>query len=207
MLVQLIGIGMPTQGSLFRRTLAPMLAQGKRLARDESGVTVIEFGILALPFFTLIFAILQTAIVFLGTQVLDSALEDGARMVRTGQAQNASWTSTDLRNYMCGYTFGLIDCSKIFISVKTINDFDDVAFTEPTMKCTTTPPKPEVCKWDPDPPPYTPGNGRTVVQVSAYYRWPLVVVLPYFNLKNQTDNYRMISAFRVFRNEPFGGTE
>jgi hypothetical protein len=29
------------------------------------------------------------------------------------------------------------------------------------------------------------------------------VVLPYFNLKNQPDNYRLISAVRVFRNEPY----
>jgi len=184
-----------------------MSRRARCFARDEKGVTLIEFGILALPFFTIIFAILQTAIVFLGAQVFDSALEDATRVVRTGQAQNAAWTSSDLRNYMCDYTFGLIDCSQIFISVKTIDNFDDVSFTPPTMKCTTTPPKPQVCKWDPDPPPYAPGGGRTVVEVSAYYRWPLVVVLPYFNLKNQTDNYRLISAFRVFRNEPFGGTE
>jgi Flp pilus assembly protein TadG len=207
MLVQLIGIGMLTHTSLHRRILAPLLAQGRRFARDEKGVTLIEFGILALPFFTIIFAILQTAVVFLGAQVFDSALEDATRMVRTGQAQNASWTSDDLRNYMCDYTFGLIDCSKIFISVNTIDDFDDVTFTEPVMKCTTTPPKPEVCKWTPDPAPYAPGIGKTVVEVSAYYRFPLVVVLPYFNLKNQTDNYRLISAVRVFRNEPFGGAE
>ena len=50
---------------------------------------------------------------------------------------------------------------------------------------------------------YTPGVGRNIIQVSAYYRWPLLVVLPYLNLKNQSDNYRLMSAIRVFRNEPF----
>jgi hypothetical protein len=30
-----------------------------------------------------------------------------------------------------------------------------------------------------------------------------MIVMPYFNLKNQPDNYRLISAIRVFRNEPF----
>jgi hypothetical protein len=29
------------------------------------------------------------------------------------------------------------------------------------------------------------------------------VSLPYFNLKNQPDNYRLLGATRVFRNEPF----
>ena len=47
------------------------------------------------------------------------------------------------------------------------------------------------------------GVGRSVMQVSAYYRYLLLVVLPYFNLKNQPDNYRLISAIRVFRNEPY----
>ena len=48
--------------------------------------------------------------------------------------------------------------------------------------------------------------GRSIIQVSAYYRWPLMVVLPYFNLKNQPDNFRLLTAIRVFRNEPFTST-
>ena len=51
-----------------------------------------------------------------------------------------------------------------------------------------------------------PGSGGSVVQVTAYYRWPLVIVLPYFNLANQPDNARLLAATRVFRNEPFGGS-
>ena len=50
---------------------------------------------------------------------------------------------------------------------------------------------------------WDPGGKRAVVQVFAYYRWPLLINLPYFNLKNQPDNYRLIGSTRVFRNEPF----
>jgi len=46
-------------------------------------------------------------------------------------------------------------------------------------------------------------DGKSVMQISAYYRYPLIVVLPYFNLKNQPDNYRLLSAITVFRNEPY----
>ena len=46
-----------------------------------------------------------------------------------------------------------------------------------------------------------------MIQVSAYYRWPILVVLPYFNLKNQPDNYRLISAIRVFRRGRTTGRE
>ena len=50
---------------------------------------------------------------------------------------------------------------------------------------------------------YDAGLRRDIIQVQAFYKWPLQVILPYFNLRNQPDNYRLISAMRVFRNEPF----
>jgi Flp pilus assembly protein TadG len=49
------------------------LARRRGFARDESGVTAIEFGLLALPFFSILGAILETSLVFLSGQVLESA--------------------------------------------------------------------------------------------------------------------------------------
>lgn len=165
-------------------------------ARDERGVTAIEFGILALPFFTVIAAILQTAIMFLTAQVLDSALEDASRRIRTGQA--AGYSLTAFRDYMCSYTFNLIDCSQIQLRSKVIGTFDNL-LTDVPQTCNTT-----TCTWTPDWQTFEGGARRTVMQVSAYYRYPLIITMPYFNLKNQPDNYRLLSAVRVFRNEPFG---
>ena len=62
-------------------------------ARDDSGVTAIEFGLLALPFFSILGAILETSLVFLSGQVLESAVQDTSRLIRTGQAQVASVTA------------------------------------------------------------------------------------------------------------------
>lgn len=190
---------MATPSFTPRRLLGPALAQVRAFGRDDRGVTAIEFGILALPFFTVILAILQTTIMFLAAQVLDSAVEDASRRIRTGEAQN--YTLTDFRNYMCGYTFGLLDCTQIQIKTQILTGFGNVTTTVP-QDCTTTP---TTCTWT------TGWQGvdsgatgcRAVMQVSAYYRYPLIVVLPYFNLKNQPDNYRLLSAIRVFRNEPY----
>lgn len=196
---------MPHSPPLLRKLLAPLISRGRGFALDERGVTAIEFGILALPFFTIIFAILETARLFLGMQVLDSALEDASRMVRTGRAQAAAYDMTTLRNYMCGYTFGLFDCSQIQLRVEVLPDFSNVQVAPTVQNCSTiTPPatQPTTCTWT-TAPAYNAGTRRQIVQVSAYYRWPILVVLPYFNLKNQPDNYRLISAIRVFRNEPF----
>ena len=181
----------------IRRLVNSALARANDLARDEQGVTAIEFGILALPFFTVVAAILQTGIMFLITQVLDSAVEDASRRVRTGQA--VGYSLDNFRDYMCDYTFGLIDCSQIQLRSKIIGTFnnlpasDDVPYT-----CNET-----TCTWKTDWQKFDSGAGRSIMQVSAYYRYPLFIVFPYFNLKNQPDNYRMLVATRVFRNEPF----
>jgi Flp pilus assembly protein TadG len=181
----------------LRRLAASALRRVRAFGRDQAGDTAIEFGILALPFFTLILAIIQTAIMFLATQVLDSALEDASRRIRTGQA--AGYTLEQFRDYMCGYTFNLLDCSQIQLKAQVISDFGSVDTTIP-QSCDEDE---GTCTWTANWQNYDPGTGRSVMQVSAYYRYPLILTLPYFNLKNQPDNYRLISAIRVFRNEPF----
>ena len=103
------------------------------------------------------------------------------------------------------FAFNLFgDCSKIKIQIKEISDFASVQ-TTPPMTCTPTV-NPTTCEitMTED---YAPSAGGKIVQVQAYYRWPLVLALPYFNMKNQPDNYRLIGATRVFRNEPFTLTQ
>ena len=177
---------------------APAISQGGTFARDDRGVTMVEFGILAVPFFTMIFAILETALMLFANQVLDSAVEDASRMVRTGEAQNASFTVSDFRNLLCSRTFGLFgDCSAVVIRVRVIPDFASATLNSSVQNCDTN-----TCTWNVADL-FTPGGRRQIIQVSAYYRWPLIATLPYFNLKNQPDNFRLFSATRVFRNEPF----
>lgn len=185
----------------FQSIMVRAHMRARAFARDERGVTIVEFGILAIPFFTLIFAVLETAMVFFASAVLDSAVEDASRWVLTGRAQSANWDINTFRDRLCDSTFGLFgsDCAEIKIKVSVINTFAAATLTAP-QTCQTTP-TPQ-CTWtlvDG----FQPGVGRDIVQVQAYYRWPLVVVLPYFNLKDQPDNYRLLSGVRVFRNEPF----
>jgi Flp pilus assembly protein TadG len=190
---------MPIRTSPFKRLFTPAIARANSFGRADRGTTAIEFGLLGLPFFTLIFAIIETAMLFFASQVLDSAVEDASRKVRTGQAQAASWTISNFRTEMCGYTFNLFgDCTGIKIKVSVLSNFASASTVPTVQNCTST-----TCTWDPAFESYNAGLRRQVIQVQAFYRWPLMVVLPYFNLKDQPDNYRLLSAMRVFRNEPF----
>lgn len=170
--------------------------------RDEKGAVAIEFGVLALPFFTLIYAILETSIVFLTGQILDSAIHDASRKVRTGQAQTANWTAANFRTEVCEGLYGLFDCDEVKIKVSKFTSFQAADPTPPIDPgCTPTSDASE-CQWTITET-YSPGAGSEIVLVEAYYKWPTLLNLPWFNLATQAGGTRLQSAVRVFRNEPF----
>ena len=140
---------------------------------------------------------------FLAGLVLAGAGEDASRMIKTGRAQ--SYEVDDFRALMCEYTFRLFgsECSGVRVIVNVIDDFTSTTTaTMPTTTCEEDEGGKTVCDLDIEEE-YLPGAGGEVVQVTAYYRWPLVISLPYFNLANQPDNARLLAATRVFKNEPF----
>ncbi len=59
----------------------------RRFARNKQGTTAVEFGLVAAPFLALLFAIIETAVVFFAGQTLETAVADTARLIMTGQAQ------------------------------------------------------------------------------------------------------------------------
>lgn len=188
--------------------LTPALKRGGAFRRDERGVTAIEFGLLALPFFTIIAAILETSLVFLASQVLDSAVEDASRLVRTGQLQLGTAGLTNdldgIRTKVCSGLYDMFDCTKLKVKVSTVVDFGSATVTYPIQQGDECQLKDGVrtCNWT-IAESYTPGGGGKVVLMQVYYKWPTLVRLPGFDLQDQPDGTRLLGAVRVFRNEPF----
>lgn len=187
---------------LLRLLIAPALKRSRRFAHDDEGAVAIEFAILAIPFFTLIFAILETTLVFFAGQILDSAVQDASRLTRTGQAQTANYTAANFRTAICNGLYGLFDCSQLRIKVSVVSNFSSATVTTPVQtsaNCTTT------CAWTLQEA-FTPGVGGDVVLMQVYYKWRTLMNLPGFNIANQPDGTRLLGTVRVFRNEPFGCT-
>ena len=188
--------------------LAPALRGAGRFRRDDRGVTIIEFGILALPFFTIIAAILETSLVFFASQILDSAVQDAGRLIRTGQMQNGPAGNNNLagfRTKVCDNLYNMMSCDGVKVKVSVVGNFGSAMATYPIQRgaqCTSAAGV-TTCDWTLVES-YTPGGGGDVVLVQAYYKWPTLVRLPGFNLQNQVDGTRLLGAVRVFRNEPFG---
>ena len=77
------------EATLPQQAHAPRSRAAMRAAwrRDERGSAAIEFAIIAPIFFFLMFVIAETALVFIAEQVMDNAVFETARLIRTGQAQ------------------------------------------------------------------------------------------------------------------------
>src|SRR5688572_16128313 len=99
----------------------------RRFARGEDGIAAVEFGIVAAPFLALMFAIMETAIVFFASQTLETAVADSARLIMTGQAQSQSFSQAQFKSAVCAKVGGLFDCAGgLQIDVKTYSSFGSV---------------------------------------------------------------------------------
>jgi Flp pilus assembly protein TadG len=84
----------------FRNNLARSVKRSRaceNLARCDSGATAVEFALVAAPFFAMLVALFQTALVFFASRVLDETTEQASRYIMTGQAQQSNIPRQDSR--------------------------------------------------------------------------------------------------------------
>ncbi|TMJ03285.1 MAG: pilus assembly protein [Alphaproteobacteria bacterium] len=166
----------------------------RRFARGEDGAAAVEFAMVAAPFLALMFAIMETALVFFASQTLETAVADSARLIMTGQAQTQSYDAAAFKSAVCAKISGLFDCSGgLKIDVKTYTSFGSVDNSKPldangNLKTNFG---------------YTPGGPGDIVVVRLMYQWPVYASLLGFNLGDMAGNKRLIMATAAFRNEPY----
>jgi Flp pilus assembly protein TadG len=165
----------------------------RRIRRDERGSSAVEFAIIALPFFALIGAIMETALVFLASQILESAVNDAARLIRTGQAQQSGTTAAGFKTAICNRLYTLIDCAGVYVDVRTVTSFTTVTTTKPIDADGNFVPTTN----------YDAGKATQIVVVKAYYEFPLVFSGFGLDLSDLANGKRLIGAVTAFRNEPF----
>ena len=90
----------------------------RRFRRDQKGVIAVEMGFIALPFFALLFAIIETGIVFFAGQVIETAIEDSGRLLYTHQAQDSNMTAAQFKADVCSRVTVLMSCAGVDIDVQ-----------------------------------------------------------------------------------------
>jgi Flp pilus assembly protein TadG len=176
---------------LTRRLIAPVF---RRFARQQDGAAAIEFGLVAAPFLALVFAIMETAMVFFAGQALETATADSARLIMTGQAQNQGMSQSQFKTAVCAKVFGLFNCSAgVKVDVRTYSSFNSADMTKPIDANGNLQTSFQ----------YQPGGPGDIVVVRLMYEWPVYVSLLGLNLADMAGNKRLIVATAAFRNEPF----
>jgi len=96
--------------------------------KKEDGSTAIEFAMLCGPFIYIIFGIMEISLMFASNSVLDGAVNDAARMIRTGQVQQYGGNPEDLfKDKLCEKAHILLDCSRFQYEVVEMDKFADFA--------------------------------------------------------------------------------
>jgi len=176
--------------------------QMRRYLKNREGTAAIEFAILAIPFFMLLFAILELAIVFFINSTLNHAVSEAGRQIRTGNFQ-ACGTQDGFKQLVCANMSGLGNCEKRL----RLDVVSGSAFRTITLPVPTDPPVPDPS----DPSAEDIPNGDWVntgasapVVIRGLYYHKLVLPTQLTRLENiEGRGIRLLGATTAFLNEPF----
>ena len=146
-------------------------------------------------FFALLFAIIETAMVFFASQVLETVTQDSARMIMTGQAQNAGFTQAQFKNLRLQQAHRACSTAPTAstIDVQSYPAFSSVNVADPI----------DAGKNFVPPNNYRPGGPGDIVVVRLFYQWPLFVTGLGYNIANLSGSKRLLTATAAFQNEPY----
>lgn len=165
-----------------------------RFRRNKKGNVAVEFAMLAIPFFLLIFATIETCVVYFATSNLDSAVSSASRLIRIGSVQTSGMTPNQFRDLVCSRMHLVSNCSSTLrIDVRNFSNFGGVTFP-PLVDANGNMVENTV---------FQPGTAGDIVVVRAYYSWG-VLTPALVGFSNLDGGGRLVAASAAFRNEPFG---
>lgn len=186
--------------------------RARTLRKREDGATAIEFAIVGTLFFTLVFGIIELALVFFTSSVLSHAVADAGRKIRVGQFQGCNGEA-DFKQLVCDNMDNLMGCtSNLRVDVIRGPSFADIVIPDPgdgglekSKKSGGPGSEPKVA-----PGTYDSNSAGDPVAVRATFYYPLALPPQLTRLESRNASGAVISPGRhvirsttAFRNEPF----
>lgn len=170
----------------------------RRFGRAKRGAAAIEFGIVAVPFFLLMFGLGEVSMIGFAQTSLDYAVQETARRIRTGEAQVAGTTYGDMQTSICNEmnSFMVMGCNgNLYLDVHNYPSFAQASAgqSDPIQNN----------QFDSSGFGYNPGNASDIVVVRAYYRWQVLTPLFQPIFQNISGGQRILVSTMMFRNEPY----
>lgn len=174
-------------------------------ADSRKGSAAIEFAMVAPVFFLLLMGTIEAGVMFFAQSALQNALNDTARLVRTGQTacyttsggSCVAMTQAEFKTKLCSQVSTLLQSCTTGGLQFDVNaypsGYSTAANSSPldsgkNLNTLTT---------------FNVGSACDVVLVRAFYKWPVFTPgLNYF-MANVTGNYHLLATAAAFRNEPF----
>jgi Flp pilus assembly protein TadG len=177
-----------------------------RIFSDRRGAVIIEFAFVAIPFFALMLAILQTSLVYFAAEALETGVEASARSVITGKAQLAdangktqgmsnAQLAERFRTAACAAIPTFLKCSKLIVEVKSASTWAGIDSTVPVLTYDASGKVTNAFSYDL-------GSGGAIVLVRLMYPWPIEAD-PLVRLAKGNTGTRLLVATSVGKSEAY----
>ena len=186
----------------------------RRLRANNKGSAAIEFAFVAPVFFLLLMGTVEAGIIFFAQSSLQNAVNDAARLVRTGQSACFSLDVNNLCQSMTAAQFRDQVCNEVSLLLQNCGtdangnsdlQFDITAYPAGFTGAANSSPL-DAAQNLPNMTAFNTGNACDVVLVRAYYRWPVFTPMLNFFLANMANNNHLLATAAAFRNEPYTTT-
>jgi Flp pilus assembly protein TadG len=166
--------------------------------RDRRAGAAVDFALTLFPFLIVLMVMINSALLLLAGQVLQTAATSAARLVLTGQAQNGNYTATQFKNSICASLTVMFNCaSNLYIDVESTStsSFSSINLANPTNANGTL----NTTGFG-----YSLGNPGDLVIVRLIYQWPIAGSGLVGAIMNpiSPNNYTLVATV-AFRNEPY----
>ena len=167
----------------------------RRAARDERGVTALEFALIAPIFLSILLATLQVFVVYLAKTQLQLATEYAARLVLTNQTATANYNTEALfKTALCSQVAIILQCqSGVYVSLQPAT-ITSVPTAAPSLTYSASGGVSNTF-------PYNPGDAGNVMVLQTLYQLP-VIAGPLFSFATQANGTLLLTSTVVFINEP-----
>jgi len=180
----------------------------KTLALDNSGVTIVEFAIIAPVCILILFGIIEFSLIMFVSASMEGAADASARYGKTGYIASGSTRQQQIAATIATRTAGLLEPTKITVTTTIYPSFDSVNQPEPYTDSNNNStynigePYTDINnngQWDLDMGVAGLGNANDIVVYTISYPWNVNTPLISYFLGGTLN----ISSRSVVKNEPF----
>lgn len=164
----------------------------RRLGTDCSGVVAIEFILVAPVLLLLIFAILETAFLYLTATVMEGEVATAARAIRTGNVQQDADPAAYFEEVLCMNLGNVLDCDNVVFDIRKSESFEAMTFNDFIND-----------DGEEDGAEFDPGTAGDVVLVRIAYKYTIITPFLADLLSPDGSGTIILHAAAAFQNEPF----